>query len=57
MLFTIGSCKSSGSTYVFSHNYAGVKIDSYDSLPLGKILTFHNVVILIKAALNRDPNY
>ena len=32
----------------FSRNYARIKIDSYDSLPLEKTLTFHNVIILIK---------
>ena len=25
----------SGITYVISHNYAKIKVDSYDSLPLG----------------------
>ena len=40
----------SGITYPFSHNYARTKADSYDSLPLEKTLTFHNVIILIKSA-------
>ena len=35
----------SGITYVFSNNYAKIKIDSHDSLPLGKTLTFHYVII------------
>ena len=39
----------SGITYIISHNYAKIKIDSYDSLPLEKALTLHNVIILIKA--------
>ena len=34
-------------TYVFSHNYAKIKIDSYDTLPVEKILTFHNMIILV----------
>ena len=32
----------SGHTYVISHNYARIKIDSYDSLPLEKILALRN---------------
>ena len=35
----------SGITYVISHNYAKIKVDSYDSLSLEKTMTFHNVVI------------
>ena len=35
-----------GITYVYSHNYSRLKIDSYDFLPLEKTLTLHNVVIL-----------
>ena len=39
----------SGITYVFSHNYAKIKDDSYDILPLEKMLTFCNVIIHIKS--------
>ena len=38
--------KKSGITYVFSHKCEIIKIDSYDSLPLEKILTLHNDIIL-----------
>ena len=38
----------SGITYIISHNYAKIKVGSYNSLPLEKTVTFHNVVILIK---------
>ena len=38
-------------TYVISHNYAKIKVDSYDSLPLEKTMTFHNVIILVKSLL------
>ena len=31
-----------------NHNFAIIRIDSYDSLPIEKILTFQNVKILIK---------
>ena len=43
-------CQKSGIIYVISHNYARIKVDSYDSLPLWKILTYdmQNVIILIK---------
>ena len=35
----------SGITYVISHNYAKIKVDSYHSLPLEKTMTFYNVII------------
>ena len=44
-------------TYVFSHNYAKIKIESYDSLPLEKTLSLHNVIILIKSVLNKNKNH
>ena len=40
-------------TYIFSQYFAKIKVDSYDSLPVKKILTLHNVVILIKSVLNK----
>ena len=46
----------SGITYVISHNYVKIKVDSYDSLPLEKIMAFHNVIILIKSLFNKDKN-
>ena len=30
-----------GITYVISHNYAKIKVDSFDSLPLEQNVTFH----------------
>ena len=41
--------EKSGIIYVISQNYAKTKVDSYDSLPLEKTMTFHNVIILIKS--------
>ena len=38
-----------GITYINSHNYGRIKIDSIDSLPLEKTLTLHIVIILIKS--------
>ena len=30
-----------------------IKVDSFDSLPIGETLTFHNVIILINSILNK----
>ena len=38
------------------HNFAKIRIDSCDSLPIEKILTFHNVIILTKSVVNKDKN-
>ena len=43
-------------TYAISHNYAKIKVDSFDSLLLEKTMTFHNDIILIKSAFNKDKN-
>ena len=37
----------SGITYIFSHYFAKIKVDSFDSLPLKERLTLHNVIILL----------
>ena len=34
-----------------------MRIDSYKYLPIEKILTFHNVIILIKSVVNKNKNY
>ena len=48
----------SGITYVIFHNYAKIKVDLYDSLPLEKTMIFHNVIILIRLAFSKDKtNY
>ena len=38
-------------TYIFSHYYAKVKVDS---LPIVKRLTLHDVIIHIKSVLNKE---
>ena len=43
--FTIGLDKKSDIRYVFSCNYARVKVDSYDSLPIAKMLILHNLLV------------
>ena len=46
-----------GITNMISHNYAKIKLDSYDSLPLEKTITFHDVIILIKSVFNNSYYY
>ena len=42
----------------FIRIYGGSRyLDSHDSLPLEKILTLHNVIILIKSVLNKNQNH
>ena len=43
--------------YMFSHCSAEIKVNSFDSLPTEKTLTFHNVIIHIKSVLNKDKNH
>ena len=49
--------KKSGITYIFSHYFAKIKVDSYDSLPIEKRLILHNVIVHIKSVLNKDKNH
>ena len=42
---------------IILHNYAKIKIDSYDSLTLEKPLTLHNVIILIKSVFSENQNH
>ena len=39
-----------------NHNFVRIIIDSYDSLPIEKILTFDNVIILFKLVVNKNKN-
>ena len=48
-------CKKSGITNSINHNFGKIRIDSYNSLPIKKILTFH-VIILIKSVVNKNKN-
>ena len=43
----------SGITYIFCHYFAKIKVDFYNSLPIEKILTLHNVKIIIKSGLKK----
>ena len=42
---------------IIDHNFARIRIDSYNSLPKGKTLTFHNVIILIKSVFNKNKSH
>ena len=37
-------------------SFSRTRIDSYNSFPIEKTLTFHNVIILIKSVLNKNEN-
>ena len=42
-------------TYIFSHHFANITVDSYEPLPIEKRLTLY-VIILIKSVLNKEKN-
>ena len=48
--------EKSGITDSMNHNFARIRIDSYNYTPIEKILTFHNIIILIKAIVNKNEN-
>ena len=48
--------EKSGMTNSINHDCTRIRIDSYNSLHIEKILTFHNVIILIKSIVNKNEN-
>ena len=46
--------KKSDVEYIINHNFARIRIDSYNSLPIEKTLTFYNIIILIKSVDNTN---
>ena len=46
----------SGITGIISHNYAKIKLNSCNFLPLVKTMTIHNVIVLIKSVWNKGKN-
>ena len=48
--------KKSDITDSISYNFEITRIDSYSSLPLEKILIFHNVIIFIQSVFNVNKN-
>ena len=39
-----------------NHNFGKIRTDSFNSLSIEKILTFHNVIIPIKSVVNKNKN-
>ena len=39
-----------------NHNFGKIRIDSYNSLPIKKISTVHNFIILIKLVVHKNEN-
>ena len=48
--------KKSGITNSVNHNFGKIRINSHNSLPIEKILIFHNVILLINSAVNKNKN-
>ena len=48
--------KKSVITDSINHNFAKIRMDSYNSLPIEKILTSYNVIMLIKSVANENKN-
>ena len=48
--------EKSGLTDSINLTFIRIRIDLYDSLPIEKILTSHNVIILIKSVVNKNKN-
>ena len=48
--------KKGSTTDSINYNFARIRIDSYNSLPIEKALTFHNVIMLIKSVVNEYKN-
>ena len=50
--------EKSGITDSINYNFARIRIDSDNFLPIQKMLAFHNVIILIKSVINKNKyNY
>ena len=48
--------EKSGITDSINHNFARIRIDLYNFLPIGKTLTFHNFIMFIKSVINKNRN-
>ena len=48
---------ATGITYIYSYYFAKIKVNSYDSLPIEKLLTLHDVIIHITSVLIKDKNH
>ena len=52
----MGCLIKSSITNSINYNFGKIKIDSYNYLPIKKILAFHNVIILINSVANKNKN-
>ena len=43
-------------TNSINHNFGKIRIDLYNSLPIKKLLNFHNVKTFIKSVVNKNKN-
>ena len=48
--------EKSGINNSINHDFGKIRIDSYNSLPIKRIWTFHTVTILIKSVVNKNEN-
>ena len=48
--------EKSGIADNINHNFGEIRIDSFDYLPIERILTFRNVIILIKSVVHKNEN-
>ena len=48
--------KKSGITNSINYDFGKIRIDSYNALPIEKLLTFHYVILLIKSVVNKDKD-
>ena len=48
--------KKSGIKNSVNHNFGKIRTDFYNSLPIKNILTFHDVITLIKSVVNKNKN-
>ena len=48
--------EKSEAKYIINHNFARIRIDSFNSLPIEKTMSFHNVIIFIKSVVKKNKN-
>ena len=48
--------KKIGITDSINHNFRKIRIDLYNFIPIEKLLTCHNITILVKSVVNKTKN-
>ena len=48
--------KKGGIKNSIKHNFGKIRIDLFNSLPIKKVFTCHNVIILVKSVVNENEN-